>query len=115
MGVEAVGNIGAGVPTTVSTGQQVDQDRRRIADSADEVSVRENLVAPEEVLNKIKGLTEGGIHSVRFEMNSDLDMLVISIVDKESGEVIRQVPAEELIDSSVYLKELRGSLLDMES
>lgn len=115
MGVEAVGNIGAGVPTTASTGQQVEEDRRRAADNVDDGSVRKNMVAPEEVLNKIKGLTEGGQHSVRFEMNSDIDRLIISIVDRDSGETIRQIPPEDLIDSSVYLKELRGSLLDMES
>ncbi len=115
MGVEAVGNIGAGVPTTASTSQQVDQDRRRAADNVDETSVQKNMVAPEEVLNKIKGLTDGGQHSVRFEMNSDLDKLIISVVDRESGETIRQIPPESLIDSSVYLKELRGSLLDTQS
>ncbi len=115
MGVEAVGNIGAGVPTTATTGQQVDQDRRRVADTVDEASINKNLVAPEEVLNKIKGLTDGGQHSVRFEMNADIGKLIISIVDQESGETIRQLPPEEVINSSVYLKELRGSLLDTES
>lgn len=115
MGVEAISNVGVGVPATASTGQAIDQARQRTSDTVDEGSVQNNLVAPEEVLNKIKGLTEGGQHSVRFEMNKDLSKMIISVVDKDTGETIRQIPPEELIDSSVYLKELRGSLLNTES
>lgn len=115
MAVESLVSVGAGNTVASRAGQQIDQNRQRIADTADEGRVSKNLVAPEEVLNKIKDLTEGGMHSVRFEMNADLEKLVISVVDKESGETIRQIPPEDLINSSVYLKELRGSLLDMKS
>ena len=34
---------------------------------------------------------------VSFEVNGDLDELVIKVVDKKSGEVVRQIPSETLI------------------
>lgn len=113
MRVESVNAGGLGATQHNSAGKSVEENRKRSAD-AEVASVEKNLVAPEEVLDKIKGLTEGGLHSVRFEMNQDLDRMIISVVNKE-GEVVRQLPPEELIDSSIYLKELRGSLLNTES
>jgi flagellar protein FlaG len=37
---------------------------------------------------------------------------VISLVDADSGELIRQIPPEELLGISEKLTNLRGSLLD---
>ena len=115
MSIEVVKNIGLSPSASGAASDKVADDRRRAVDSPDADQIRKNLLAPEEILNKIKGLTEGGQHSVRFEMNSELDKLIISVVDKETGETIRQIPPESLVDSSVYLKSLRGSLLDTES
>ena len=44
-----------------------------------EPSRDEKRVAPEEVLSKIKDLTENGTYSVRFEMNRDVNELVIKV------------------------------------
>lgn len=75
----------------------------------------EKKVAPEEILDRIKALTENGIYSVRFEKSDKFDSLIIRLVDSETGEVIRQIPQEELLKSSKFLKELRGSMIDTES
>lgn len=66
-------------------------------------------------LNKIKELTDNGSYSVRFEMNPSSEQLVIRLVDSDTGDLIRQIPSEELMGLAEQLKNLRGSLLDTES
>lgn len=34
---------------------------------------------------------------VRFEVDADTDRLVVKVVDRESGELIRQMPSEEVL------------------
>ncbi len=69
-------------------------------------------VAPEEILDKIKDLTEGGLHSVRFEMEDDINTLVVKVFDRETEELVRQVPAKELLDSAKHLRDYRGLIVN---
>jgi flagellar protein FlaG len=70
------------------------------------------MVQSEEILDQIKALTEDGSYSVRFEMEAKTNKMVVRLVDIESGETIRQIPPEEIIDLTEVLHELRGSLVD---
>ncbi|AGF79643.1 flagellar protein FlaG [Desulfocapsa sulfexigens DSM 10523] len=69
-------------------------------------------VQPEELLNQIKSLTEDGLYSVRFENNQEFNKLVVKVVDTKTDEVIRQVPAEEILGMQANLEDLRGKLVD---
>lgn len=94
--------------------EKVEHDRRPsvLVPSESERDVKK--VSPEELLDKIKGLTEDGMYSVRFEKNKDLDEIVIKVVDRESGEVIRHVPPEELLGVSKKLEDFRGVMIKTE-
>jgi flagellar protein FlaG len=72
-------------------------------------------VQPEELLSQIQTLTEGGLYSVRFENNKDDQALIVKIVDSKTDEIIRQIPAEELLDLNARLSELRGNLVTTEA
>ncbi len=75
----------------------------------------EKKVAPEQILDKIKSLTENGAHSVRFEMDDATRTLVVKIFDRNTEELIRQVPAEEILDLAKALQEYRGLFVDAKS
>lgn len=77
-----------------------------------EVSTDQSKVQPEELLSQIKGLTEGGAYSVRFENDEAANQLVVKIVDTENDEVIRQMPAEEVLNMTARLEELRGNIVN---
>ena len=88
---------------------------RKAKDSGDQVEqapANKSSVQPEELLTQIKGLTEDGSYSVRFENDDDAQQLVVKIVDTDSDEVIRQVPAEEVLELSARLEELRGNIVN---
>lgn len=79
-----------------------------------EVSPEEKNVHSEELLDQIKELTKDGMYQVRFEMNNNVDKLVISLLDGESGEVVRQIPSEELLNMMEHLRDLTGNLVNSE-
>lgn len=74
-----------------------------------------NQIQPEELLQNIKALTDNGTYSVRFEMNKDTEELVINLIDRDTGEVIRQIPPEEILGLHKTLKDLSGNLVETQS
>ena len=99
-----------------SSGAEKVEEKRRVAPLALAEPERDtNKVASEEILSKIKQLTDDGIYSVRFERNEEHHGLVAQVIDRESGEVIRQIPAEEIIELSKRLEDLRGMIIDTKS
>ena len=50
-------------------------------------------------------------HELRYEVDKELNRVVIKILDGESGDVIRQIPAEELIRLAKILEQTTGDLL----
>ena len=74
-----------------------------------------NEVPAEEMLDKIKALTEDGVYSIRFESDAKTESLIVKIVDSETDEVIRQVPAEELLGLKMRLSEYQGNFIDTTS
>jgi flagellar protein FlaG len=50
--------------------------------------------------------------NLNFTIEEDTKDLVVKVIDGQSGEVIRQIPPEELKDLREKLKELRGVLFE---
>lgn len=96
--------------------EQVDSGRKKANEEPDnnQGSSTKN-VQTEELLTKIKGLTENGLYSVRFENDKRSKEMIVKIVDNETQEVIRQVPAEELLGVKAALAELQGNFVDTTS
>lgn len=111
MNLEITSVGGSNPSPSPSPSENIDRNRQKV-DSGLEVSDTEKLVSPEEVLTKIKALTDDGTYSVRFENDEQSKQLIISLVDSDSGEVIRQIPPDEVLGASEKLTDLRGSLLD---
>lgn len=53
---------------------------------------------------------------LRFEIDDKLDIVVAKIVDKETGEVVRQIPPDEIVRILKHMKELKeqGLIVDKE-
>ena len=94
---------------------QVQRNRESARKDPDEAlqekANKADQVQPEELLQNIKALTDNGVYSVRFEMYKETDELVINLIEQESGEVIRQIPAEEILGLHKVLADLRGNLV----
>ncbi|SHE28387.1 flagellar protein FlaG [Marinitoga hydrogenitolerans DSM 16785] len=63
----------------------------------------------EEKLNKLKEIFKG---EVKFEVNDDVNMIIVKIIDKDSKKVIRQIPPETAVKMAEMLDKLEGIFLD---
>ncbi len=118
MEIGSMTSVGAAVPSQAKStaGDKVEEKRRDSSSLAmEEPAQDEKKVASEEVLSKIKELTEDGVYSVRFEKSEDINDLVTQVIDRESGEVIRQFPAEEILQLTKRLEDFRGGIIDTKS
>jgi flagellar protein FlaG len=115
MNVEAI-NLHNTAQAQANKGPDQIRDARKKADDLVQTEqVEKQQIQPEELLQQIKALTEDGLYSVRFENDERASGLVVKIVDQENDEVIRQVPAEELLELKATLEELRGNIVDTHS
>lgn len=110
MKLDSISPAGANSQHQPSGGEKVERVRKERELSV-EPEKGQNQVPSEEILDKIKDLTEGGLHSVRFEMNEPTSKLIVKIFN-DSDELIRQIPAEELLSVSKNLQDYRGLILD---
>jgi flagellar protein FlaG len=123
MNIEALapGLSGFSRTAATTTGAEKIKENRDAADKKQSVAdataqnEKANSVQPEELLQSIKALTDNGAYSVRFELNKDTNEMVINLVEQESGEVIRQIPPEEVLGIHKMLSDLRGNLLQTTS
>jgi len=63
----------------------------------------------DELKSELKAL---GRHSLDISFEEENRRYVVRIRDTESGELIRQIPPEDLLEASRRLNELRGLLFD---
>ena len=50
--------------------------------------------------------------SLRFEVDEDTDKLIVKVVDAANGEVIRQIPNEEVVRIAKVMGKAPGLLMD---
>ncbi|XKE45443.1 flagellar protein FlaG [Halomonas organivorans] len=71
---------------------------------------RGELVAPVQRINEVMRP-----YGVEFELDEAASRLVTRLVDRETGETIRQIPAEEVLRIAERLEELQGKLIRLEA
>jgi flagellar protein FlaG len=117
MQVEAITTTSTPTQQLPRAAESVDAGRKELkrgqSDQQSEGSSGKNNVQPEEILNQIKALTDNGMYSVRFEKSKEMDQMVVKIVDPQTDEVIRQIPAEEVVGVRASLDAFRGQIVDM--
>lgn len=117
MQVEFITATGTPTQQMPKASESVDAGRKELKNGESDVqsgdSSSSKKVQPEEILNQIKSLTEDGLYSVRFEKSEEFDEMIVKIVDPKTEEVIRQVPAEDILKMRASLADLRGQIVDV--
>jgi flagellar protein FlaG len=65
----------------------------------------------EQAAVRVKEVLRGNTSRLEIEIDHDLHKAVIKIINGESGEIIRQIPAQELIDLAKHLDAPKGFLI----
>ena len=51
-------------------------------------------------------------HKLEFSVNSELDKVIVKVIDPETNKVIRQIPSEDLQKIQIQMKHAIGLLFD---
>jgi len=65
-----------------------------------------------ELVEEVQSYLEDLNIQLSFDLSEKTEEVVVRVIDRDTGEVIRQIPPENLLDLREKLKELRGVLLD---
>ena len=98
-----------GIETFRRATEEIVPKRFQLEDKTFENRVAERIDQSIDTLNK--RMEELG-RSVRFSKDREFDREVITVVNPDSGDIVRQIPTEYAIRVSEGLKSLRGLLFD---
>ena len=115
MNVDTISNPGAMTQQPPKSAEIIDSGRKnKDSVSAEPQAAEDNpKIQPEELLDQIKSLTQEGLYSVRFEKGEETPDMVVQIFDNQTKEVIRQFPAEEVLNFKASFADLVGNLVDI--
>ena len=65
----------------------------------------------EQAAARVKDVLRGTTSRLEIEIDHDLHKAVIKIFNGESGEIIRQIPSQEILDMAKHLDEPTGLLV----
>ena len=86
------------------------------ARASDAVRSTAETISPEKLGQLIRELEEQlpttSSKGLRFQMDETLNRPIVSVVDKESGQVLRQLPTEEVVRAARNIDYMRGILFD---
>lgn len=87
-----------------------------VASSGAKPDVAENPadVAPDAVDRAVAEINDSLLNhaiGVRFEIDSETDRVVVKVVDRTSGELIRQMPSEEVLRIAKLMGRFAGVLM----
>ena len=87
-------------------GSRVEADLRTSTPAA--TPTREQV---EQAVSRVKDVLRGTTSRLEIEIDPDLHKVVVKILNGESGEIIRQIPSQELLDLAKSLDEPKGLLV----
>ena len=102
---------------------QLSQDKRKVNEdqtkhlSDEEIKKIVNAEIPniEEVVNDLNNITANSNilnKKVRLSLNKEINRVIISIVDKDTDRVIKEIPCREIQNLAAHLKRAIGILYD---
>lgn len=78
----------------------------------DRTPTQEDLGSAKKLVKEIQSYLDNLNIQLSFSIRDKTGDIVVRVLDRESGEVIRQLPPEDLLDLRDKLSELRGALFD---
>jgi len=68
---------------------------------------------------RVKEAIEHVVHAANYfnrkiRLEVDNDIMIVKVIDEKTGQVIRQIPSEEIVELSKNAKDLKGLLINKE-
>jgi len=82
------------------------------SDTVDISESGQSLNEMEKTIDSLQEYAGWGNFNINFAMDDQSGSLVISIIDRDSGEVLRQIPPDEILTLRSHLRELLSEVFD---
>jgi flagellar protein FlaG len=102
----------AGATKSAAPGIRAVSGREEADDPQNEETFRQNLQESVEELNEFVLPYNT---SLRFSIEEELGTVVVKVTDKETREVIKQIPSEEAVELAKALDKLKGLLIQQQA
>jgi len=89
--------------------KQVDFEKTK-AESEKQTASEQDILTAIDYANSLMELFN---RDLRFETHEETGMLQISVIDKNDGKVIKQIPPDEVLKSIARIRDILGSLVDV--
>lgn len=104
---------GAGVSVQIQEPVVQESVEARIADSKEDAkevqqAAQQNL---EEAVSRLKDHVQNLQRDLQFSVSESTGRTIVTVVDSETGETIRQIPPEEVISLAEHMDSMQGALL----
>jgi len=66
----------------------------------------------EEAVKRLNDQMQQSQRSLGFSVDKETDVLIVRVTNKETGELVRQIPAEAVVRLSKSIEDLKGLLFD---
>ncbi|MCP4023030.1 MAG: flagellar protein FlaG [Desulfobacteraceae bacterium] len=67
----------------------------------------------EEIVESLNDLPETLQTSLNYSVHEENKQIIVKVIDKETEEIIKQIPPEEIVELQDKMRELTGRLLDV--
>lgn len=121
MNIQVNGGIGSvagavALPAVVNPGVPEEEKRASTPVELPKVAVKDVSAAEKErqvkeAAEKINEFIESMTTDLSFSVDKDTNMTVVKVLERESGDVIRQIPAEEILEIAKALDALKGLII----
>jgi flagellar protein FlaG len=87
-------------------------DEKRLRRAEDQAKSRLSRADLQDALNEVQERMDQMGTNLQFSMDKVAEEIVVKVTDKKNGELIRQIPSEDVIELRKKLEELSGLLFD---
>ena len=71
--------------------------------------------ARDDLFEEINSAMQAWSTGMRFEIDEDTQQLVVSIIDTKSGEVLRQIPSDEVLHVAKMITQFQGNIVSVKA
>ena len=90
--------------------QQVPQNTQGMAEQADKVSTEERVQNIELAVQEVEAFLQVQNRNLAFTVDEGTERSVVTVKDSESGDVIRQIPSDEVLQLAERIKDLQEDI-----
>ena len=104
----------ASTPATGEAAQSAKVDQLAENSARKEERARVSQAAIEDTVRKINAVLDTLSVQAEFQVHEDIDVIQVRVVDRNTGELVREIPADDVINRLRKFKELTGLLFDLQ-